>query len=116
LEQTPGYGILKSVPFVGGVPNQMNQQLIATATEGAYQALVVALEDKVAAELVSQLIRNFGKVLVQELQAGKSLDEIQTLLNELVEEVRVNYVDKIAENEVEIVMNAPRPVKQIRST
>jgi hypothetical protein len=30
--------------------------------------------------------------------------------------VRVNYVDKIAENEVEIVMNPPRPVKQIRST
>jgi hypothetical protein len=116
LEQTPGYGILKSVPFVGGVPHQMNQQLITTATEGAYQALVVALEDKVAAELVSQLIRNFGKVLVQELQAGKSLDEIQSLLNELVEEVRVNYVDKIAQNDVEIVMNPPRSPKQIRST
>jgi hypothetical protein len=115
LEQTPGYGILKSVPFVGGVPNQVNQQLITTATEGAYQALIVALEDKVAAELVSQLIRNFGKVLVQELQSGKSLDEIQSLLNELVEEVRINYVDKIAQNEVEITVNSPRSPKQLGS-
>jgi hypothetical protein len=113
LEQTPGYGILKSVPFVGGVPNQVNQQLITTATEGAYQALIVALEDKVAAELVSQLIRNFGKVLVQELQKGKSLDEIQMLLNELVEEVRVNYVDKMAQHDVEVVLNPP--LKQIGS-
>jgi hypothetical protein len=113
LEKTPGYNILKSVPLVGGVPNQVNQQLINSATEGAYQALVVALEDQVAAELVSQLIRNFGKILVQELQAGKELEEIQSLLNDLLEEVRVNYVDKIARNDVEVVLNAPPQVRQI---
>jgi hypothetical protein len=77
--------------------------------------LIVALEDKVAAELVSQLIRNFGKVLVQELQEGKSLDEIQALLNELVEEVRVNYVDKIAQNEVEVTVKSARSPKQLGS-
>ncbi len=113
LEKTPGYNILKSVPLVGGMPHQVNQQLINSATEGAYQALVVALEDQVAAELVSQLIRNFGKVLVQELQSGQELEEIQALLNDLLEEVRVNYVDKIAQNNVEVVLNAPRPVKRI---
>jgi hypothetical protein len=113
LEQTPGYNLFKSVPLVGSVPNQVNQQIISTATESAYQALLVALEDRVAAELISELLRGFGKNLVQELQSGKELDEIQHLLTELIDEVRVNYVDRIVDNEVEVVLNAPRSVKQI---
>jgi hypothetical protein len=96
MEQAPGYALFKSVPVLGGVPNQVNQQVVSAATEGAYQALIVALEDKVAAELISQLIRNFGKVLVTELQKGKTVEEIQGLLNELLEEVKVNYVNQSA--------------------
>ncbi|MFM2433021.1 MAG: hypothetical protein RLZZ511_4235 [Cyanobacteriota bacterium] len=115
LEQTPGYNLFKSVPLVGGVPNQVNQQVISTATESAYQALLVALEDRVAAELISELLRNFGKNLVQELQSGKELDDIQQLLTELIDEVRANYIDRITDNEVEVVLNAPRSMKQISS-
>lgn len=115
MEQTPGYGLLKSVPLVGGVPHQVNQQIISRATEAAYEALVGALEDEEAAELVSQLLRSFGKVMVEELQEGRSLEEIQTLLNDLIEEVKVNYVDQISQNDVEIVLNAPREVRQIKS-
>jgi hypothetical protein len=95
LDQTPGYGLFKSVPLLGNVPQQVNQQMVATATSVAYQAIVLALEDKVAAELISQLIRNFGQVFAQSLQEGKTLDELQTLLNELLEEVKVNYLDNV---------------------
>ncbi|MBE9031919.1 hypothetical protein IQ266_19470 [filamentous cyanobacterium LEGE 11480] len=114
MEQTPGYSLLKSVPLVGGVPNQVNQRLIGTATEAAYDALLASLEDKVAADLVSELIRSFGKVLVEELQQGDSLEEIQSLLNELLDEVKVNYVDQISQNDVEIVLSSPRQVRQIK--
>jgi hypothetical protein len=115
LEKAPGYNILKSVPLMGTVPNQINQQAVAAATETAYQALIVALEDKVAAQLISQLIRSFGQVLVQELQKGKTLEEIQDLLNELIEEVKVNYVNSMSQDEVEVVINPGRSVKQIGS-
>lgn len=112
LEQAPGYSAFKSVPFLGNVPNQINQQAIASATEAGYNALLVALEDKEAARLISELIRSFGQVLVKELQNGKSLEEIQTLLNELIEEVKVNYVTSIGNNDVEVVIN---PARQIGS-
>jgi hypothetical protein len=105
MEQTPGYNLFKSVPLVGGVPNQMNQQVISTATEAAYQGLIVALEDKVAAQLISQLIRSFGQILVKELQEGKTLEEIQVLLDELLEEVKVNYVNAISQRNVEVIIN-----------
>ncbi len=113
MAQAPGYGALKSIPLVGGVPDRVNQQLVSSATEAAYEALIVALNDKVAAELTSQLVRNFGKAVVQELQEGDNLEELQTLVNELIEEIKVNYVDQISQNEVEIVMNAPREVRRI---
>jgi hypothetical protein len=114
LEQTPGYGTLKSIPLVGGVPDRVNQQLVSSATEAAYEALVLALRDQVAAELTSQLVRSFGKVMVQELQEGQTLEELQILTNELIEEIKVNYVDQISRNnQVEIVMNAPREVRRI---
>ncbi len=115
LDQTPGYSILKSMPLVGGMPNQVNQQVVAAATESAYQALILALEDKVAAQLISQLIRSFGQVLVQELQKGKTLEEMQGVLNELLEEIKVNYVNAISKNDVEVVINPARSVKQIGS-
>lgn len=113
MEQAPGYGALKSIPLVGGVPDRVNQQLVSAATEAAYESLVAALNDKEAAELTSQLVRNFGKTMVQELQAGDNLDALQTLMNELIEEIKINYVDQISQNEVEIVMNAPREVRRI---
>jgi hypothetical protein len=93
LAQTPGYGLLKNLPLLGSLPQQANETAINAATEVAYQALGKALEDKVAAELVSQLVKRFGKASLTALQEGKSLDEIQSLLNDLLEEVKHNYVD-----------------------
>lgn len=93
LDQSPGYQLFKTVPLLGGVPGRVNEQLITTATTGAYKALTLALEDKEAATLISQLIRSFSKTLVTELQSGKTLDELQALLNDLLEEVKVNYVE-----------------------
>jgi hypothetical protein len=93
LESTPGYGLLKAVPILGSIPQKANEQAIATATEVAYQVLGKALEDQEAAELVSQLVRSLGRAFVTALQEGKSLEEIQDLVGDLLEEVKYNYVD-----------------------
>jgi hypothetical protein len=113
LTQAPGYDLLKSVPILGGVPNQVNHRLVSTATEQAYNALVMALEDKMAAELMSQLVKTFGKTLVEELQQGRTLEEVQSLLNDLLEEVKVNYVDALMREEIEITLNQPGPLRRI---
>ncbi|OUC12396.1 MAG: hypothetical protein B0A82_22780 [Alkalinema sp. CACIAM 70d] len=95
LEQAPLYKGFKTVPIMGGIPSQINEQLVATVTAGAYDAIIKALEDKKAAELLSQLLKNFGKVLVEELQKGKSIEEMESLISDLMEEIKVNYVNQI---------------------
>jgi hypothetical protein len=99
LEQSPVYKGFKSIPLMGSVPSQMNEQLISSLTSGAYEALSKALEDEQAAELISTLVRNLGSAMVQGLQEGNSLDELQGLLADLMEEVKVNYVKHDAQAE-----------------
>lgn len=98
LEQSPVYKGFKSIPLMGSVPSQMNEQLISSVTSGAYDALSKALEDEEAAELISTFVRSFGSAVVEALQEGDSLNELQGLLTDLMEEVKVNYVkqEKVA--------------------
>ncbi len=92
LETSPIYKGFKSVPLMGSVPAQLNEQLVSSATTLAYEALGKALEDQVAAGLISQFIKNLGKTVVEEFQEGDSIDELQSLMSDLMEEVKVNYV------------------------
>lgn len=93
MASAPGYGLFKSVPILGGIPEKANEQAVAAATAVAYQALGRALEDEAAAELVSQLVKALGRAFVTALQEGKSLEEMQELVDGLLEEVKFNYVD-----------------------
>lgn len=95
LEQSPIYKGFKSIPLMGVVPSQLNEQLIASVTSGAYDALSQSLDDQVAGELINQFVKNFGRAIVEGLQDGDSLDELQSLLSDLMEEVKVNYIQHL---------------------
>ncbi len=95
LEQSPIYKGFKSIPLMGAVPSQLNEQLISSVTSGAYDALSQALDDQVAAELINQFVKNFGRAVIEGLQEGDSLDELQSLLSDLMEEVKVNYIQHL---------------------
>ncbi len=92
LETSPIYKGFKSVPLMGAVPSQLNEQLVSSVTAGAYDAIGKMLDDQVAAELISQFVKNLGKTIVEEFQEGDSIEELQSLLTDLMEEVKVNYI------------------------
>ena len=95
LEQSPIYKGFKSIPLMGAVPSQLNEQLISSVTSGAYEMLSQGLEDQVAGELISQFVKNLGGAVIERLQDGDSLDELQSLLADLIEEVKVNYIQHL---------------------
>jgi hypothetical protein len=101
LEQSPVYKGFKSIPLMGTVPSQMNEQLISSVTSGAYDALSKALEDEEAAQLISTFLKSLGSAIVQGLQEGDSLDELQSLMTDLMEEVKVNYIKSEAASTIE---------------
>ncbi|WP_225895198.1 hypothetical protein [Leptolyngbya sp. NIES-2104] len=115
LSQSPAYQGLKAMPLVGDLPRQINERLVAEVTSGMYDAIVLALNDKVGAELISKLVKNFGQNLVTELQQQRSLQEIQSLAIDLLEEVKVNYVRRLSQEDVEGILEETRQIRKLKS-
>jgi hypothetical protein len=59
------------------------------------------LEDPVIIEKLSDLIQNFSTALEIEIKKQHNLKEIKSLLVDLLEEVKINYVKDIAQGGVE---------------
>jgi hypothetical protein len=114
LSQSPAYQALKAVPLVGDVPRQINERLVTEVTQGVYSAIVMALEDKVGAELVAKLVKNFGQTFATELQREQSILELQSLATDLLEEIKVNYVRRLSEEDFEGSLEETRQIRQLR--
>ncbi len=113
LNQSPAYQGLKAMPLIGDLPRQINERLVADVTEGAYSAIVAALEDKAGTELVNKLVKNFGQALISEMGDQRSLKEVQSLLSDLLEEVKVNYVRRWASEDIEGILEEERQIRRI---
>ncbi|MBE9014253.1 hypothetical protein IQ250_29110 [Pseudanabaenaceae cyanobacterium LEGE 13415] len=115
LSQSPAYQGLKSMPLVGDLPRQINERLVTEVTSGFYDAIVLALNDKAGAELASKLVKSFGQNLATELQQQRSLQKIQGLAIDLLEEIKVNYVKRLSEEDVEGIIEETRQIRKLRS-
>jgi hypothetical protein len=114
LSQSSAYQGLKAMPLVGDLPRQINERLVADVTSGVYDAIALALEDKQGAELISKLVKSFGQNLATELQNQRSLQEIQSLATDLLEEIKVNYVRRLNEEDVESILEEARQIRRVR--
>jgi hypothetical protein len=85
LNQSPVYQQLQSVPGLSNLPNQLTEKLVADISRTTYSTLTALLEDPVAAEHSNRLIENFSKVLQLEVQKTHNLQEIQSLLVDMLE-------------------------------
>jgi len=113
LNQSPAYQGLKAMPLIGDLPRQINERLVSDVTEGAYSAIVAALEDKAGAELINKLVKNFGQALTSEMGDQRSLQEVQSLITDLLEEVKVNYVRRWSSEDIEGVLEEARQIRRI---
>lgn len=106
LNQSPVYQGIQQLPVVSGLQTQFSQQFAATTSklitevsQGAYDALTA--DDPVALELIDRLSEHFRQAFTEALQDEATLQELQSLLVALLEEVKVNYVRKLSEEDFE---------------
>ena len=112
LNQTPAYQALKTVPGLNEVPNQLIDRLIAEVLQAAYSTLTTALEDPIGAQLTSRLVQNIGQTLSHEVQQQNVSDELKSLINDFIEEVKLNYVKRSAEIDVQTLLEETRQLQQ----
>lgn len=97
LNQSSVYQQLQNVPGLNQLPTQLAERLVTDFSQTTYSTLATLLKDPIAAEHSDRLIQNFTRALQGELQKQQNLQEIQTLLLDLLEEIKINYVKGIAE-------------------
>jgi len=104
LKQSPIYQQLQSVPGLSHLPTQLTEKLVTDMSQTFYSTLTTFFEDPVVIELSDRLFQNFTEALEMEVQKEQNIQEIQSLLLDLLEEIKINYVKGIAEKEVEKIL------------
>jgi hypothetical protein len=62
--------------------------------------------------LIKDLVDSFRQRLSQELQAQNDLSNIEQLLMELVEELKINYIQKLSDTDMETILEQTRLLRQ----
>jgi len=115
LNQSQAYQGLERVPGVETIRNQLTEQLVHQITQALYDGLDAAIaDDPVGDQILQRLIRHLGEAYGSQMQTQKTLDEIQYLLNAFLEEVKVNYVERLSQEDLEDILDQTRAIRQKR--
>lgn len=101
LQQAPAYQGLKFMPGFDNISAQISHQVVAELSRTLTQTLQAAFADPKTAALTSRLFDRFGETLRHELQNAETTTEVRQLVNDLLEEFKINYVSRIAEEDSE---------------
>lgn len=114
LTGIPIYQHLDKIPSMGNVSKNLTEQLADRMFQNLYELLTASIEDARGAKLTSQLIQRFNEALVSELKESVNLQDIQILMCEFLEEVKINYVKRLEEGDIEQLMAETKRLHQGR--
>ncbi|MEH1884902.1 MULTISPECIES: hypothetical protein [unclassified Nostoc] len=111
FHQVPMYRNLQNLPGVGQAQTQLSEQLATQITTNLYKTLVSAVEDPVGAKLTSQLVQRFSEALGSEIKEKHVLSEIQSLLFDFLEEIKINYVQRLSQEDIDQIIEQTRQLR-----
>ena len=101
FDQAPGYQGFRQLPGLGSLPDQIAQRVVAQLSTNAYGAVKGSLENPEGGKLTQALIQKFTDTFKLQLQETENLEELETLLVDFLEEVKLNYVKRLASEDVD---------------
>ncbi|MEA5570897.1 hypothetical protein [Calothrix sp. UHCC 0171] len=113
LNQSPFYQQIQSIPALNHLPNQLTQKFAHDLSQSAYQNLANILSDSVGAQITSRLLTNFCDILETELQKNHNIQEFQSLLIDMLEEIKINYIKGITNSQMEKVLEEASQIHKI---
>jgi hypothetical protein len=111
LQQFSLYRGITSCP--GG--ETLKFHLIEQITTQIYQILSETLanflqEDPVFSQLLEDCFSHLKQAVNSEIQAKQSLEKIEFLLSELLEEIKINYIERTSEENIEAILEEARSI------
>ena len=110
----PAYQGLKHLPGVKQLEHGLTEQIVKQIYQSAYNVLNGALEaDPVADKLWGRLGEHFSEAIAAEIGAKQSVEKLEFLLSDLLEEVKINYVERLSDEDVEEILEQTRSLRQL---
>ena len=114
LKQTSAYQGLRFLPGSESAIDRAIAQIVSQTYQALIDVLGAALEeDRQFEQLLESLGTNLSKSFSSELKAQKSLNQIEFLLIDLLEEIKVNYVERLSQEDIEDILEQTRALRQI---
>jgi hypothetical protein len=118
LSQLPAYQNFKTVPGISVLPAQIAERmatnlssLTTRASQGAYKTISTPLDPETA-RLLDAFIDRLGQRFNQALRDKETLEELQSLAWDLLEEVKLSYISR--SNEVEDSLQLLEETERLR--
>ena len=92
IKQSDFYQILQNFSPINILPTEMTEQLANYLAKTAVDVVANTYEDDKGRKILDNFSQEFNQSLRRELQDEKTLGELQSLLSDLLEEVKLNYI------------------------
>jgi hypothetical protein len=116
IHQAPAYQRIQKFPGIEQLQTNLTQQIVAQIYQILSNTLNTFLEeDPVFNQLLERLIANFNKNMGSEIQAKQSLEKMESLLLDLLEEIKINYIERLSQENVEEILEQTRALRQSAS-
>lgn len=113
IRESAAFQSIRNLPGVDNAETQIVERLVSQLYDLIYGAIVASLqEDPVADKIMDRLGTNLSNAFSSEIQAKQTIEQIQSLLTDLLEEVKVNYVERLSEEDVEELLEQTRRLRQ----
>jgi hypothetical protein len=117
IEQSPAYQSIRQLPGLERLQTNLTEQLTKQIYQGLWTTITILLqEDPVFDKLLQRLINNFSRVITSEFQAEHSLEKIESLLSDLLEEIKINYIQRLSQEDIEKILEQTRAIRQATQT
>lgn len=108
------YQGISTIPGIQSLPSGVIQQLADYLAESTLEILMNSYADLEGRELFNHLSTQFKQSLSRELQDPKTQSHLQSLLAELLEEMKINYIQKSREEDPEATLEEAEHLRELQ--
>jgi hypothetical protein len=94
LLESPAYRNLQLLPGVGELPAQAIDRVVKEVSASLYTAVLKVMSDPDSGKLSHRLAENLTQAIGSEMQRGQTVIKIESLVYDLIEEIKVTYSTK----------------------
>ena len=101
FDRAPGYQGFRQLPGIGHLPDQVAEQVVSQLSANLYGAMKGSLESRSGGDLTQALVEKLGATFKAQLKENENVEEIEALVVDFLEEIKLNYVKRLAAADVD---------------